>query len=304
MHKSEGDQIDPITWDRLKSIFGRQKPIRQVTQRQFDGFDDVLERLSRTPVESIDFNDLGCFYFDLSYQWLQPDLFAHIFPACLMDWHQSLLKNVDCAHKGGDFHSGIIRGDVLRKMLTSKQRIQVEAVFLDSMLYRMDRERDFIYSGSGTPAYSWIRRINTLAQCSNNLPEIWRTWWEVDTYGRAVCLLQYCSALIYLDGENPLFKPYSQMCGGGEPCLWESDCWHVDLTWEGSNLLFLRSFLTVDRVVAGVRAAATKLSTQPESKIAASVAADLHERIYVVESRISQLPDLLSSGDIMQKWWL
>lgn len=170
MKHIESDKIDPITWDRLKSIFGRQRPIRQVTQRQFDGFDEVLERLSRTPAESIDFNDLGCYYFDLAYEWLQPDLFRHLFPACLMDWHQSLLKNVDCAHNGGDFHYGIIRGDVLRKTLTPKQRIQVEAVFLDSMLYRMDQERDFIYCGRGTPAYSWIRRINTLAQCSNNLP--------------------------------------------------------------------------------------------------------------------------------------
>lgn len=304
MHKSEGDQINPITWDRLKSIFGRQKPIRQVTHRQFDGFDDVLERLSRTPVESIDFNDLGCCYLALSYEWLQPDLFSHLFPACLMDWHQSLLKNIDCAHKGGDLHSGIIRGDVLRKMLTQKQRIQVEAVFLDSMLHRMDRERDFIYIGSGTPAYSWIRRVNTLAQCSNNLPEIWRTWWEVDTYGRAVCLLQYCSALIYLDGENPLFKPYSQTGGGGEPCLWESDCWYVDMVWQSSNVEFLRSYLTTDRVATGVSIAAAKLASQPEAPIAAKVADDVKERMYVVESRLEQLPSLLTSGDVIQSWWL
>lgn len=304
MHKSKDDQIDPITWDRLKSIFGRQQPIRQVTQRQFDGFDDVLERLSRTPVESIDFADLWYYHHDLAYQTLQDDLFAHLFPACLMDWHESLLVNRPCSHGDSEFHYGIINGDVLRKMLTHEQRVKVEAVFRDSMLTRMDRERGLVSCGSTTPAYAWIERLNSLGQCSECLPEIWERWWKVETYGRAVCLLQYCSALIYFEVDNPIFKPANPAIGGGPPCLWESDCLFGKMIWISANVEFLESFLTAERVATGLRSAAEKLSSEPEAAVAAQLANDSVDQLPLVEMRLEQLRGILTSGDSLQHWWV
>jgi hypothetical protein len=304
VHKSEGDQIDPITWDRLKSIFGRQKPIRQVTQRQFDGFDDVLERLSRTPVESIDFADLWYYHHDLAYVTLQEDLFAHLFPVCLMDWHESLLANRPCSHGDSEFHYGIIHGEVLRKMLTLEQRAKVELVFRDSMLHRMDQERGFVYDGSKTPAYGWIHRLNSFGLYSERLADLWNNWWGVETPGRAVCLLQYCSGLMYLAGENPIFPPYTAAEGGGGPYLWENDSNCISEVWTTSNLEFVRSFLTADRVAQAVQEAAAKLDSEPERQIAAQIAADLNDQMYVIESRIDQLPDLLASNKVVVSWWL
>ncbi len=304
MHKSEGDPIDPITWDRLKSIFGRQEPICQVTQRQFDGFDEVLERLSRTPADSIDLNDLSCYYLDLAYVPLQEDLFAHVFPACLMHWHKSLLANKSLCRGDLEFHYGVVRGDILRKMLTLEQRAKVELFFRDSMLYRMDQERGFVYEGSKTPAFGWMYRLNSLGFYSEQLADLWNNWWAIETPGRAVCLLQYCSGLMYLEEENPLFPAWTDPGGGGGPYLWENDGTFTSETWTASNLEFVRSILAADRVAQGVRQAAAKLESEPEGQTAARIAADLDDRMYVIESRVDQLPDMLASKKSVVSWWL
>ena len=67
---------EPITWERARRIFGDAGPPDKVTQHQFDGFDEVLERLAQTPQERIDFGDLWYYHHDLAYQELQPDLFV------------------------------------------------------------------------------------------------------------------------------------------------------------------------------------------------------------------------------------
>lgn len=68
--------IDPITWQRLRDIFGNPKPVLHVTERQFDGGDQALHQLAQTPYEEIDFGDLWYYHHDLAYVDLQPELFA------------------------------------------------------------------------------------------------------------------------------------------------------------------------------------------------------------------------------------
>ena len=74
-----------VSWDRARAIFGYPDPPTEVTESQFDGFDDALRRLATTPYDEIDFSDLWYYHHDLTYMELQPDLFAYLFPVCLMD---------------------------------------------------------------------------------------------------------------------------------------------------------------------------------------------------------------------------
>jgi len=74
-----------ISWTRVRAIFNDPKLPEHIWQSQFDGFDEELQRLARTPYDEIDFSDLWYYHHDLAYVDLQPDLFAYLFPVCLMD---------------------------------------------------------------------------------------------------------------------------------------------------------------------------------------------------------------------------
>lgn len=58
-----------ISCDRVRSIFDFPKPPKEVWERQFDGFDDDLQRLAKTHWEKIDFSDLWYYHHDLAYLW-------------------------------------------------------------------------------------------------------------------------------------------------------------------------------------------------------------------------------------------
>jgi len=295
---------DPISWTRLRAIFGNPKPVLDVTERQFDYCDEELQQLGRTPFDQIDFDDLWYYQHDLAYVDLQPELFAHLFPVCLMDWHRTLLArtllaNDSCNHGDSEFHYGIIRGGVLEKMLTREQRSEVNDVFHNSMLYRLDQERGF-KCDDGRTASGWMPRLNSLGLFFEMLPRFWKAWWAIEKTGYAVCLLQYCSGLMYFDGENPLFREWS---GKGGPHLWGDDSFVFDRGWSEDNVHFLREFLTTERIVNSVRMAAERLEAEPEAERAAHVANDLddHNRLDLIDSRVAELPDLLASND-MEDW--
>ena len=115
-----------IDWKRARSIFDDPKPPASVWERQFDDFDNELKELATTPHDEIDFGDLWYYHHDLAYVELQPEVFAYLFPVCLMDWHLTLKSNEGCSHGDSEFHYGLLRGNVLAKMTTPTQRMKAE----------------------------------------------------------------------------------------------------------------------------------------------------------------------------------
>ena len=293
--------IDPITWERLRAIFGNPETVLKVTQQQFDYNDEKLQQMGRTPYDQIDFADMWYYHHDLAYVELQAELFAHLFPVCLMDWHQTLLDNQACSHGDSEFHYGILHGGVLEKMLTHKQLLQVNEVFSDSMLYRLDQECGFKYDGMHTPAFGWMSRLNSLGMFLENLPRLWEAWWSVETPGHAVCILQYCSGLMYFDGENPLFDEWTCEQGGGGPYLWEHDSYLSDRGWSEANVSFIEEYVTTERVIQAVQYAAKKLEIETESETASQIASELDDRRELIESRVSDMPRLLAKKN--SKGW-
>lgn len=287
-------QNDPVTWQRLRDVFGNPPLAWNVTERQFDYDDEKLKELGRTPHDRINFNDLWYYHHDLAYVELHPELFAHLFPVCLMDWHLTLQANEACSHGDSEFHYGIIQGNVFDTMLTERQRVQVEEVFRDSLLYRIDQELKV--SESPAQALAWIARLNSLGLFLTTLPQLWSDWWRVITRGQAVALLQYCSGLAYFDAENPLFAKLNLRRGEGGPWMWENDSYLRDRGWADANVTFLREFLTVDRVIAGAQQAAAQLQEGPEGAAAAKMSGDLASRRELIAARVDALPKLLAVG--------
>jgi len=273
-----------------------------VWERQFDYFDDELRRLASTPHDRIDFSDLWYYHHDLAYVELQRDLFNYLFPACLMDWHQTLMENGGCSHGDSEFHYGILRGRILETMMNPEQRTAVCEFFRDSFLERLDAERGFVYSGSKTPAYGWMYRFNSLGLVMPGIERIWDPWWSLDTPGRAVAALQYCSGLMYSESDNPLFGAWTQDEGGGGPYLWENDSHVFDAGWLKENLDFFGATLTAGLVEERVVSAVARLKGEPEWEKGRRLEDDLPRCLDRVTLRAVELPLLLGRPRSHEGW--
>ncbi len=294
MRKSQPIATGKIGWERAQAIFNHPSPPRIVHEQQFDYCSDALDRLAKTPYNKIDFSDLWYYHHDLAYVELQPDLFEYLFLVCLMDWHQTLMNNQPCSHGDSEFHYGLYRGNVLEKMVAPQQRQAIYHFLSDSFLERLNSERGFVYAGMRTPAYAWICRFNSLGIVMPQIDWIWDAWWSLDTPGRAVAALQYCSDLMYLEGENPLFPAWTKEQGGGGPYIWANDSHLYDVGWLPCNLDFLRTTLTLDFVDSKLCQAANRLSDQPEAERARQMLNDFSAASELVELRVTELPELLS----------
>lgn len=288
-----------ISWDRVRAIFGNPKPPQTVWERQFDYLDEGLRRIARTSYEKFDFGDLWYYFHDLAYVELQPDLFAYLFPVCLMDWHNTLMKNECCSHGDSEFHRGVRGGDVFNKMVTQEQEAEIYAFFRDSFLCRLDLERGFGNSNPDSFGYpeGWLFRFNSLGLVMPRIDMVWNAWWCCDTRGRALTAVKYCSELMYVDWENPLFTQY------GAPPLWQNDSEIYHFGWLDENIRFMDQILTVEYLHERLGAAVSKLTGEPEEALAQQVLLDWPKCRDLVSARIQELPVLLKQADAQDDGW-
>lgn len=289
-HPSEPSE-EAITWDRVLAMFGNPSPPKTIWESQFDYCDDGLRRLASTPHEEITPTDLWYYFHDLAYVELQPDLFDYLFPACLMNWHRTLMNYLPCNAGDSELHYGIHHGKVFEKMLSPQRREKVIEFFRDSFIERLDGERTFAQVRNRFPSVSWIARFNSLGIILPGIDQIWNEWWSLDTPGRAIAALQYCSGLMYFDGDNPLF---SEWHGMALP-LWQNDSFIFHDGWTDENVGFLAATLTPEFVNANVAKAVARLKGDSEFEKAKRMESDL-ERVEcqdLIAERVAELPSLL-----------
>ena len=284
----------PIGWERAHAIFGNANPPDRVWQRQFDGFDDALKRLASTPQRQIDTADLWYYFHDLAYQKLQPELFAYLFPVCLMDWHTTLRKGEACGHGDAEFHHGVWNGRVFDRMLSEPRRERVYAFFHDAFLEHIDS-----ISSIDLNAVGWIWRLNSLARIMPRIDSIWNTWWTIETVGRALAAIEYISAIIYMPHENPLLSAQDRESSlRVEPCLarhqervpdlycHDSGGMAADAAWLEENLAFLTNELTFEYLVERMDRVVARLDQRAPFETAARMRDDLIMRREDIELRL------------------
>ena len=297
MANARDEQLPRITWDRAREITGYAAPPRSVVQQQADGFQAELCAMASKPQEAITQEELWYYHHDLWRSELQPDLFAYLLPVCLMDWHATLMANRPCSHGDSELHLGLWRSQALERLLDERQRGLVFAFFRDGFLDRIDQERGFRYVGSGTPAYAWMGRLCSLGYVMPDISLVWDVWWALESPGAAVAVIQWCSGLMYREGENPLFGPWTHAGGGGGPCLWASDSHICEAGWPADNVAFLREAVGLFRIRDGLERALLKLRGEPEEARARAVVADFPKRAGLVAERANELARILAVGD-------
>lgn len=292
-----------ITSERMSGVLGKAPKPLVVWQKQFDGLNDSLVKLAKREWHEIPEAELWEYFHDLTYQELQPDLFRHLFPACLKFWYDTLMRDEGAERGDADFHRALLNGDILSKMLNETERKRLFAFLADGFLDRIDLERGFKYQRPGKSANAWIGRFNSIGLIAPVIPTIWTTWWSMDSPGKAVSAMMYASGLIYLKGENPVYHAWTRDEGGGGPYLTEWDSSVFDHVWLDQNLSFMRSTLSPAYVTERMDAAAAALRSEPEEHIAARIANDARSRADVIQLRIDDLLPNLARRQLEKDHW-
>jgi hypothetical protein len=299
-----------ITRDRMVGVLGAAPKPLAVWEKQFDYNDEALAEMAQMDWDRVPDDYLWYYFLDIAYVDLQPDLFRHIFPACLRYWYNTLMRNEEASCGDGDFHYALMRGQTLEKMMSESERHALCDFFRDGFLDRLEAERGFIYDqsrdpmiSSGKSANAWIFRFNTLGIVAPVIQQIWEAWWVLDHSGKAVCAVMYASGLVYLKGENPIYGVWTPEYGGGGPYLTELDSSIFDWAWRDDNLAFLRRTLSVDYVIQKLDQAANKLSDCPECTLARRVDDDAKRRRDVIQIRIDDLLENLSRVQLAKDRW-
>jgi hypothetical protein len=274
-----------ITPDRMVAVLGAAPKPAKIWQEQFDYCQEVLERLAQADWDKVNEGDFSYYFLDLAYSDLQPDLFRHVFPACLKYWYETLMRD-DWA---GEFHYALVQGQILEKMLSPQERESLLLFFRDGFLDRIERECDFARD-RGSKANAWIFRFNELGSVVPLIPRIWQSWWTLDHLGKAVSAVMYASGLVYLPGENPIFGAWTEDHGPGGPYL---EFTH-DRGWRADNVTFLQATLSAGYVLQKLEQAATALAGSGDAEMARQVANDAKTRTHVIEMRIGDLIETLS----------
>lgn len=271
--------------ERCRAIFDDEPPVRHVWEPEFDYADEELQALAATDWRDITDHQLSCYYvLNLVYnEPMQPELFRYLFPLCLAKWREALL-----AHGHGDhFEESLLRAlrrpYLWREMMNAGQRQQVRAFIIDTMLARMDNERGF------SVPLSWLSVFNEIGGIAPVMRIIWSRWWSLDSFGKAVCALQYAAYLIYA-GEDNILCPEGWHCAG-----WLHALSHTE-SWSQENWAFLCRALTPQTILEGVQAAAKKLRGEPEEDIAARIAQDALNAAEIIEIQIEDVLTELACG--------
>ncbi len=290
-----------ITTQRIQKVLGAADRPKQVSQEQFDDFQDMLVQIAKTRWDKIPEDLLWAYIHDLSYMTLQPDLFRHAFPACLKFWYDSLMRDEDAARGDADFHYALVHGEILTKMLSTVERERVYDFFVDGYLDRVDQQRGFASSCRDKSAHAWIGRFNSLGLVAPVIEKICSSWWSLKTQEQSLCAVMYFSGLVYLRGENPLYLPWTREDGGGDPYLVESDASIFDSAWLSENLDYLKETLTPDFVLDRLGAAALTLENEIEGEQAVKISEYAATQKDLISVRIEDLLEDLARNEFAKK---
>ena len=277
---------------------GRPSLPRTITQKAFDFDAGHLRRLVRLPrSERAEAEDLWAYTQDLRFgEAIQGPLLAYLLPFCLQAWHDDL-RGTATGYGAFVEHFYPVLADrhVFDTHLNPKQAAAVSRFMQSSILEEIDDQRGLAYSGMSARPYPWIRALTTHGVLLPDVDRLWTAWWSLETIGRAVSAVQYVSALMYDEDENPVFAPWTRDGGGGPLGLWDFEGHLYAHRWMEPNVEFLTRTLSVSAVSELIGRAVARLANEPEQEIAAHLQAALPLRVELLQARCAELPALLAT---------
>ncbi|WP_239320849.1 hypothetical protein [Epibacterium sp. Ofav1-8] len=260
--------------EKLLETLNWPKAPSEIWQEPFDRIRGHCERIANTtePTDLFDFCD---FFLDYQYMEVQEDLLAFGFPKALEAWARQELSHPDPRRFKGTWHfegmwDALAYRPIYPEFFNKQQYRAMTDFFVHVLLVRMGREEFLSFRGSEASPYEWIRLHDELIWLFPVAEQIWDEWWSFKTPGMAVCAVQWLSALLYEEDENPFFEPWNSLEGGGAPNLTRIDHLSNGIdhlskeTAPSANTEFIRSTLT-PKWAEGVLARAVEVLSKHES---------------------------------------
>jgi hypothetical protein len=292
-----------MTVEDLWQEFGSPKPPATIWQNPFDYDSKHLHSLCKCQAEgrSPDQGDMSAYALDLTYQEIQPDLLVFLLPICLRAWSMYLLGQ-------GAVYEGSIEelwGALNRKpgalgLLSEKQRNAVERYFREGILMAIDAGHRLRSASSNAACYRWLYDIGSFASVFPRLSQLWSSWWDLNSEGRAIGALQYMSCLMYEAAANPVFAPWTPLEGGGPPGLWADSMSYNKQYWDSENIIFLQGVLVPSQLFSMIDRCQERLTNPEDQRIALQMKQDFERQRLLLEKRIEQLPVILSADHYLQ----
>jgi hypothetical protein len=290
MHAHDADLMAAV-----RRAIGRSTAPSAITQEAFDSDEGHLKRLVRLQRgERAQPGDLWDYAQDLRYTEIQRPLLTYLLPVCLQAWHDDLRGTKGYGGFVEHFYPVLADRRVFDTHLTPKQAAAVSEFIRQSILEEIDDQRGLAYRGTTARPSRWIRALTTYGVLLHDIASVWTSWWALGTIGRAVSAVQYVSALMYPNEDNPVFAPWTPEGGGGAPCLWEFEGHLYSHRWLEPNIDFLRRTLSVSAVSDVLRRAVKELTNEPEHQVASRMLAEIPMRSQLLAARCAELPMLLS----------
>jgi len=281
--------------EQVVSALGSPEPPAEIWQQVFEGDIAAYHRLCSLRGQDPDWSDLFKPIQDMCYaEKLQPSLLRYVFPICLRGWALDLMDKIEIGGIIENFWLALARRTSVWEILGPRGSDARIRFMRDTILDRMDRECKLSFSGMCASPYAWFYALGSLGVVCPALESLWRVWWDMETRGLAVCVLQYASCLMYEDDRNPVFSPWTRDSGGGPPALWEVEGHIYEHATHPENIAFLKRVLSPVYLESKVKKAADMLRDQVESDVPARMVADFPSQLGLVGSRIDELPRLLA----------
>lgn len=300
--------MDTSLSDVIK-VLGQPTPPRHISQQPFDYDSGHYQRLCHLDGAAPSCSDLSSYIHDMEYMPLQSDLMRYLLPLCLQMWQDDLFNvNSDCAGTVEAFWTALsprptFQNTFVLEELSGKEYQSVTQFMQDSLLERMAQETQLHFVGSNSSPYQWFQALGSFCTVLPTLSNLWEDWWQMNTVGHAVCVLQYISCLMYDDGENPVFAPWTPDKGGGPPELWGNANLVSYFGWRRENASFLAKTITLDYVAANMKKAAKIIGVSEGMFIPARMITDWPNCQDPAASRIAELPLLVSRSELTCPGW-
>lgn len=295
---------------RMAAIFKHPKPPAQVTERQFDGCQEELEAVARTPWHELGDGSPWYYLMDLAYVDLQEDLFDYLFPGYLILWWEGQLSREGGPEGETDFYHALDQGGILEKMLDADRRAAVFEWMVDAYLEGVDAwsgQLDVVYRSHGTAddLHGPLWSLHALGQSVPILPAIWPRLAEVSTAGRAQWWLVLATGLAFKENECPFVPKWTPLGGGGGIYALESAASIYGHGYLAPNQQVVRENLSVRFLGSKVEEAGPHLVHEHEREWASAVLAAIQEEPALLERRIARFVELLGKpdlGGVMKDW--
>ena len=226
---------------------------------------------------------------DYQYKDVQPELFRHLLPKLVEHWGEELTGIRLQSSVSEKFFTALAAKPPFPACISANQMKALQDYVEFLILSRMERENSLAHSGAGASPYDWFYALGSYLVVFSGVENFWNSWWGMRKCGWAICTVQYISALMYKNSQNPIFSPWTRAGGGGAPCLWETDAHIYEQCTKPENVNYIEKILTVESVGEALRRANSELRSHPHHSTVQKMLHDYQSDYSLLEYRIPKL---------------